>query len=121
MMKNYEYYMSLPYTTVIKASKEGGFVACVIELPGCISQGETEAEVLEMIKDAKAAWIDIALQDNEEIPEPVNEEDYSGKFNIRIPRSLHMDLALTAKKEDVSLNQLTTYLLSSGVGRKCRL
>jgi len=118
--KNFDYYMSLPYTMIMKPSLEGGFVAKINELPGCLTQGETKAETLEMIEDAKAAWIDIALQDGEEIPEPTNEE-FSGKFNIRIPKTLHKELTIKAKEENVSLNQFTTYLLSSGVGRRMRL
>lgn len=35
---------------------------------------------------------------------------------IRIPKSLHRKLAQKAQDEGVSLNQLATYLLSSGVG-----
>lgn len=120
-MKDFNYYMSLPYTTVIKASAEGGFVASVKELPGCISQGDTEAEVFEMIQDAKAAWIDIALQDKDDIPEPEEDLDFSGKFNVRVPKSLHKELVMRAKNEKVSLNHLTTYLLSSGVVRKGKI
>ncbi len=118
--KDFDYYMELPYTIIIKPSPEGGYVAMIKELPGCLTQGETLSEVTEMVEDAKKAWIDIAMQDNIEIPEPTTEE-YSGKFNIRIPKSLHKDLSAKAKEENVSLNQLTTYLLSFGVGRKIKL
>lgn len=115
-MKTFEEYMALPYTITIKPSPEGGFVATIAELPGCITQGETIEDAARMIEDAKAAWLDVAMQDGLEIPEPVIEE-YSGKFNIRIPKTLHKDLARRAKEENVSLNQLTTYLLSAGVGK----
>jgi antitoxin HicB len=116
-MRTFEEYMLLPYTVIIKPSPEGGYVAKIAELPGCITQGETLHEVTEMIEDAKAAWIDIAMQDGKEIPEPVNEE-YSGRFNVRIPKTLHKALVKQAKEEEVSLNQLTTYLLSAGIGKK---
>ena len=36
-------------------------------------------------------------------PEP---KEYSGKFNVRIPRSLHAALVSEAEAEGVSLNQL---------------
>ena len=38
--------------------------------------------------------------------------DYSGKLNIRIPRSLHRDLAQQAKADGVSLNQYILYKLA---------
>ncbi len=42
-----------------------------------------------------------------------NELDgYNGKILVRIPRSLHKQLALDAKREGVSLNQYALYKLS---------
>lgn len=119
-MKDLEYYMGLSYTIIIKPAKDGGYIAYIKELPGCITQGETLQEISFLIEDAKESWILTALEDGDNIPEPddLSEQDYSGKFNIRIPKSLHRDLAKKAKNENVSLNQLTTYLLSSGVGKR---
>lgn len=39
-------------------------------------------------------------------------ESYSGKLNIRIPRSLHKKLSLEAKEDGVSLNQYILYKLA---------
>ena len=117
--RDLNYYLSLPYKIELHPSKEGGFGVSIPDLPGCISQGETEVEALEMIADAKAAWIEIALEDGMDIPEPTPaEEAFSGKFNLRIPRSLHRDLARKAEEEKVSLNTLATYLLSTCMGKK---
>jgi antitoxin HicB len=114
-----EYYLSLPYKIEISPASEGGFVVSIPDLPGCISQGETMDEAWKMIEDAKAAWIETALEEDIDIPEPTPAEDsYSGKFNLRIPRSLHRDLARKADEEKVSLNTLATYLLSSSMGKK---
>lgn len=66
----FEYYMSLPYKIVIYPASEGGYVAEIPDLPGCLTQGDNWQDTFEMIQDAKAAWIDIALQDGQEIPEP---------------------------------------------------
>jgi len=97
---------------------EGGLVVEIPELPGCISQGETRDEALVMIEDAKIAWIRVALELGREIPEPVQDlETFSGKFILRLPKSLHKDLAKKAKEENVSLNQLATYLLSTAMGK----
>ena len=38
--------------------------------------------------------------------------DYSGKLNIRIPKSLHRKLSLAAKSDGVSLNQYIIYKLA---------
>ena len=39
-------------------------------------------------------------------------EGYNGRILVRIPRSLHRQLALNAKLEGVSLNQYALYKLS---------
>ena len=53
------------------------------------------------------------LQKGITIPLPVGYENFSGKFIIRIPRSLHYKLSMEAKEEGVSLNQYALYKLSN--------
>ena len=38
--------------------------------------------------------------------------DYSGKISIRVPKTLHRDLAQGAKNEGISLNQFILYKLA---------
>ena len=117
--RDMEYYLSKLYKIEICPASEGDFVVSVPDLPGCISQGGTIEEALKMVEDAKKAWLETALEEGIEIPEPTPAENaYSGKFNLRIPRSLHRDLARRADEEKVSLNTLATYLLSSSMGKK---
>ena len=117
MEKNIDYYMSLPYEVCITHSPEGGYVGRIPDLPGCITQGETQLEVLEMIEDAKRCWLTAALEDEDDIPEP-DWDLYNGRLNLRIPKSLHRKLAVGAKREGVNLNQLVTYLISSGLNEQ---
>jgi hypothetical protein len=49
------------------------------------------------------------------LPEPPvgpQRREYSGKFNVRIPKSLHAALASEAESEGVSLNQLVVAKLA---------
>ena len=58
-MKNLDYYMNLKYTTQITeiaAEDGGGYLIEIPLLKGCVSDGETVAEALENIKEAKAEW-----------------------------------------------------------------
>lgn len=41
---------------------------------------------------------------------------YSGKVNLRMPKSLHRDLARRAQEEGVSLNQMIVTTLARSVG-----
>ena len=43
----------------------------VNELPGCMSQGDTVAEALEMIQEAMDLWIEVANEDAEGIEVPL--------------------------------------------------
>jgi antitoxin HicB len=113
--KDLEYYMGLPYEVVIKPS-EGGYFARVPDLPGCMTFAETYAELKDMIEDAKRGWIEVSLEHGDPIPEPRNLEDYSGKVNLRMPKTLHRDLHRQAEAERVSLNQLMVTVLARSVG-----
>lgn len=42
--------------------------------------------------------------------------EYSGKVNLRMPKSLHRDLARRAEREGVSLNQVIVTSLARSVG-----
>jgi len=117
--KDLQYYLNLPYRIVFHPAEEGGYVVEMPELPGCISQAETVEEALEMVKEAQKCWLESAIEDGIEIPEPSKGvEDYSGKLNIRMPKTLHKALAEKAKEENVSLNQYINYQLSRGIGYK---
>ena len=107
--KNLVYYLSLPYSIHIQAEAEGGFFARVEELKGCMTQGESLEKVAGNIHDAMEAWLTTALDRGIAIPEP---ESYSGKFVLRVPKSLHRKLAENARRETLSLNQFLIYLLT---------
>ena len=115
--KNLDYYLELGYKYMLYPAEEGGYVIEIPDLPGCISQGETAEEALVMIEEAKRGWLEVSLDQGIEIPEPSRlSSDFSGKFNVRLPKSLHKVLAQKAKEENISLNQFILYQLSRGVG-----
>lgn len=112
-MKTIDYYLSLPYRMELVEDKdEGGFVVSFPDLRGCISSGETVDLAVANANEAKEEWLAAALEDGYEIPEPDSLEDYSGQFKLRIPRSLHRQLAEHSRREGISMNQYCLYLLS---------
>ena len=116
MNKDLAYYMNLSYRIeVIKEQEGSGYVLHCPELPGCITCAETVAEGMEMLEDAKKCWFTACLEDGVAIPEPVRLEDYSGQFKLRLPKSLHKQLAQRSSEEGVSMNQDCVYLLSKGL------
>ncbi len=113
--KDLDFYLDLHYPVTIHADPDGGFVAEIEELPGCMTQVETLSAVFEAIEDARRGWIQVAYENGQDIPLPRGVEEYSGKILIRIPKNLPRTLARVAKQEGVSLNQYITSLLVAGV------
>jgi antitoxin HicB len=99
-------YLSAPYVRmIIPNSEEGGYLAEVLELPGCISEGETPEEAYRNLQDAMTGWIAASLDTDRPIPDPVGDREYSGHFPLRMSTELHRIAALRAMHEGVSLNQ----------------
>ena len=107
------YYLDLEYPFQVTADPDGGYVIAFPDLPGCLTQVETAEEIGPMAEEARRLWIATEYEDGDEIPPPSYPHEYSGRFNIRIPRSLHRRLAELADREAVSLNQCVVSLLAS--------
>lgn len=114
LKKDLKYYLNLKYTVRLKKNSDGSYFGEIEELPGCMTEGDNPDETLVMLEDAKRAWIEVALERGLTIPEPTPDE-YSGKFNIRIPKFLHRKLTYKAKEENISLNTLVTTTLASAI------
>jgi len=113
---NEKNYLERPYHIVIQhITDESGsyYFATVREFDGCMSHGDTYAQAFENIQDAMNGWIEAKLEGGFSIPEPIDDNQYSGKFVLRLPKSLHARLVFEAEREGVSLNQYALYRLSN--------
>jgi antitoxin HicB len=113
--KELERILSRSYTHELVRDKDGSWFARVLELPGCMTTGRTEADALANLHDAMKAWVTAALEIGDSVPEPASVDQYSGKFMVRLPRSLHRDLVRRADVEGVSLNALVTTSLAAAI------
>ena len=112
-MKTLTEYLSLPYRMeIIPDLAEGGYTVSFPDLPGCMTCGETLEAAVKNAAEAKKEWLETALENNLPIPEPDDLNNYSGQFKLRIPKSLHKQLAEHSRKEGISMNQYCLYLLS---------
>jgi len=72
--------MKLIYPAVFYERKNG-YTVDFPDLPGCVTQGETLEEAMEMAVDAASGWILIMIEEGEDIPSPskqINLLDYEG-------------------------------------------
>ncbi|AEG93324.1 toxin-antitoxin system HicB family antitoxin [Ramlibacter tataouinensis] len=104
----------LPSTYVrrLTVDPDGGYVATVHELPGCIGSGKTGDEALSSLEGAATSWIQAHLAAGQKLPDPANYDECSGKIALRISRRLHMQAAERADLEGTSLNQLIATALA---------
>ena len=112
-MKTIDEYMKLKYRMeLIPDEAEGGYTVRYPDLPGCLTCADTLEEAVRNAEDARRAWFAAAMEEGSEIPEPSDAGDYSGQFKLRIPKSLHRDLAEHSREEGISMNQYCLYLLT---------
>lgn len=103
-----------PYRIIIRWSEEdSSYIAEVPELPGCMADGATPEAAIKEAKKAARLWIEVAKKEKREIPGPIDQRRYSGKFVVRVLPELHRELDFEAKTQKVSLNRLVALKLAS--------
>ena len=66
------------YTVILEQEQDGGFVASVPALPGCVSQGDNREKALANIREA----IELYVEDCREAGDPVPTE--AGKEFVEV-------------------------------------
>src|SRR5581483_6341622 len=107
-------YLKAPYARILVPDEEGGFVAEILEFPGCVAQGSTADEAVRNLERGAKSWIEAAISQGQEIPEPLSSQSFSGRVALRLPRSLHGQCVRMAERDGTSLNQ---YLVTSVAAR----
>jgi len=62
------------YTVILEKEDDGGYVAIVPALPGCVSQGDTREEVIENIREAAELYIEDCIENDDPIPREAGRE-----------------------------------------------
>lgn len=93
------------------------WVAESSDLEHCVGQGNTPEEAVEELEQNELTWLDVAQQFGDEIPQESirSSAQFSGKFTVRLSRTLHRKLSERAEEEGVSLNALVSEALSGYV------
>jgi predicted RNase H-like HicB family nuclease len=59
---------------IFYSDEDEGYIAVVPELPGCSAFGETDEEALKEPKIASQLWLETAVKEKREIPQPCKKE-----------------------------------------------
>ena len=112
-------YLQAPYSRILIPDAETGtYTAKIAEFPGCVAQGDTPEEAYRNLEAAAESWIEELLGMGQQVPEPAAGNQYSGRFALRLPKSLHRNAAQLAEREGTSLNQFLVAAIAEKVGAK---
>jgi antitoxin HicB len=119
--KDIDYYMGLKYKIVVTPTEDSDGNGFLLEIPelGRLSTyawGETYDEAYAVLKEIQRDNIQDLIDKKLEVPEPAAEEGYSGRLNLRMPKTLHRRLAEIAREEETSLNSLIVNMLHENIG-----
>ncbi|MFN0166107.1 MAG: type II toxin-antitoxin system HicB family antitoxin [Bryobacteraceae bacterium] len=107
---------SYPFTIRPLTEEEGGgFLIEYLDLPGCVSDGDTPEEAVANGRDALNAYLLSCAKHGDPMPKA---SKASGQWRQRVPRSVHARLVERARLEGVSLNTLVTAMISEGLGKR---
>ncbi|MGH9051624.1 MAG: toxin-antitoxin system HicB family antitoxin [Acidimicrobiia bacterium] len=106
---------ALPWTTELKRNEDGSVFARIVELPGCMTEGETEEEAVRNLREALGLWLDSELAQGHPIPRPESKR-YSGTFTVRTSPWLHRLATEAARRENVSLNEFVNEAVAVASG-----
>src|SRR5882724_1300266 len=116
MPKTPEEYLKEPYSRVLVPDEAGGYSAEMLEFPGCFAEGETADDTMQALERAAKSWIQAALEQGQEIPQPFMNQGYGGKVALRLPKSVHRKAVQFAERDGTSLNQFLVSAVAARIG-----
>lgn len=108
--------LSQPYSRVLMPADGGRYSAEILEFPGCSVEGETPSQAYAQLERAAEKWLLDWLGEGKVVPQPLMNNKTSGRFALRLPRSLYVRASRAAARESVSLNQYIANAVAERVG-----
>jgi predicted HicB family RNase H-like nuclease len=98
------------------SAQDREFVAVCLEFPSLLWLAATPQQALIGLQHVVAQVVaDMQGNGNQEhVPVPLADRPYSGRFNVRVPQTLHRRLAMEAAELGISLNRLVSERLARG-------
>jgi predicted HicB family RNase H-like nuclease len=95
------------------SDEDDEYVATCVEFPSLSWLDESRDAALDGIVALVTEVVEDMERNQEQIPEPISERKFSGKFLIRMSPSMHGRLIREAAEQHISLNQLALQKLAS--------
>lgn len=91
-------FMKLVYPACFYQEDDGSFSVTVPDLKGCITQGDTLQEAIQMAEDAALGWLLTSVEEGEELPKASNIKDIKLEYSNGFTSLLLLDLGLYSQK-----------------------
>lgn len=111
-------YQAEQYTISVRRENHDGenyYVGRAEEFPDITKFADSAEEARNLVLDTIQTAMMMYQQQARPFPAPKHfiSDDYSGRITLRIPKSLHRNLAQLAEQDNISLNTLLVSMLSS--------
>ena len=101
------------YTYRVTWSEEDNeYVGLCVEFPSLSWLSKTPESALEGIRNVVSEIVMDMKKHMEDVPQPIANKNYSGKFMVRLPPEIHRNLAIQAAESGISINRLVSSRLS---------
>jgi predicted RNase H-like HicB family nuclease len=122
--KNLNYYLNLPWTYTVEQTRDKDknkiYVVRVNELPGICTDAASLDEAMNLIKEPMQSAFEFYMENGEDIPEPIKEEDFKGNIAYRTTSRRHYLINKEAQKKELSLSQVIDNLVDTVLVHKRR-
>jgi predicted HicB family RNase H-like nuclease len=109
-----------PYLFTLRRGEDGVWTSGVLEMPGVISEGDDPTEAIEMAQDALVETIMTLIEMGQEVAEPFETQDFSGRLQLRMTPELHRRATMLAAEQRVSLNRWLSQAVAREAGFETR-
>lgn len=109
--------MSKPNYRVVLSFDSGRkvFIARAPELDPCSAEGPTRKEAIDHLEEEIDAQLANMLAHGSTPPRSVDEDEFTGEVTLKISKSLHKELAYTARHEGIDTQQLVSELVAAAL------
>ena len=113
-----EQYKAEEYSfSVVWSEEDKAFIGRVDEFTSLTAHGSTQEKAIREIRNVVKYVLEDLAAEKENIPVPLSKREFSGKLNVRMPKTLHRRLAAESTREGVSLNNWINIKLTTPVSR----
>lgn len=92
--------------------EDNEYIGLCAEFPSLSWLDSEQSQAFSGIVNLVSDVVTDMINNNEKVPTPLSERNYSGRFAVRVPPMVHQKLALEAAERGISMNRLASAKLA---------